>query len=62
MTEQDEPQREGEKDTRLEDILRTVSSIDRNVDAILDRLSEHLDSDSYNPYWDCNDYMNNHGH
>ena len=36
-------------DKRLEDILRTVHSIDGKVDEVLDTLNEHLNGEEYDP-------------
>ena len=41
-------------DKRLEDILRTVRSIDEKADEILDTLNEHLNGDKYDPVWNGN--------
>lgn len=47
--------------SRLEDILRTVRSIDDNVEEILDTLHDHFESETYDPHWDYNDYLNGNG-
>ena len=57
MTPKEHPQDDSQK-RPLEDILRTVRSIDHNVEEILDRFDEHLDATDYDPYWsapDCYD-------
>jgi hypothetical protein len=41
-------------DKRLEDILRTVRSIDGKVDEVLDTLNEHLNRDKYDAIWNGN--------
>ena len=64
MTPPNETPRKPEQDKRLEDILQTVRSIDRNVGSILERLNDHFDDNSSGPVWskdydtylDDNDY------
>lgn len=58
--EHDTHENPGER-SQLEDILRTVRSIDDNVEEILDTLHDHFESEAYEPHWDCNDYFNGNG-
>ena len=45
-------------DKRLEDLFRTVRSIDGKVGDILDALHEHFNGDKYDPVWNANDCEN----
>ena len=47
-------------DALLERILDTVVSIDRNVQDILDRMSDHLDDVKYQTNWDNADLGERH--
>ena len=47
---------------RLESILKTVKSIDRNVEEILDTVSEHFEAQEYDPSWEHDDYLESHGY
>ena len=60
MTPPKENPREPEPDKRLESILQTVRSIDRNVENILEKLNEHFDDTSIEPVWakDYDMYLN----
>jgi len=58
MTPPDEQNPSG-TDKRLEDIFKTVRSIDRNVEEILDALHDHLNGDKYDPLWNSNGYESN---
>ena len=60
MTPPKENPRESEPDKRLESILQTVRSIDRNVESILEKLNEHFDDASNEPIWakDYDMYLN----
>ena len=40
----------------VEDILETVQSIDKNVEDILDRLSDHFEASHYRTNWGHDDY------
>ena len=57
MTPQDENDWAVEEDSRLESILQTVKSIDRNVEDIREKLTEHFDRSSYED-WDIDAYFN----
>jgi hypothetical protein len=61
MTAQNKNSSEVEKDDRLEGILQTVKSIDRNVEEILDKLADRFDSEVYEPHWDEEDFFNGNG-
>jgi hypothetical protein len=41
-----------EPESLLEEILQHVRSIDQNVDAVLERLGEHLDEVRYRGEWE----------
>jgi len=58
MTAQDENNQQVEQDDRLERILQTVRSIDRNVEEILERLGEHFEQDKYDPAWNSSGCLN----
>ena len=44
----------------LENILKRISSIDHNVEEILDRLSDHFDDMQYRQDWANAEYGNGH--
>jgi hypothetical protein len=48
------------RDTVLESILDTVVSIDRNVQEILDHVSDHYDTVKYKTDWDNTDFGDHH--
>lgn len=60
MTPPKENPREPEPDKRLESILKTVRSIDHNVESILEKLNEHFDDNAIEPVWakDYDMYLN----
>jgi hypothetical protein len=60
MTPPKENQREPKPDKRLESILQTVRSIDRNVENILEKLNEYFDDTPIEPVWakDYDMYLN----
>jgi hypothetical protein len=60
MTPPKENQREPEPDKRLESILKTVRSIDHNVESILEKLNEYFDDTALEPAWakDYDMYLN----
>ena len=45
------------KKARLEDILRTVRSIDSRVENILDTMKDRNDVADYDPVWDRDNYF-----
>ena len=63
MTPQDETPRTTECGKRLENILQTVKSIDRNVEEILEKLSDYFDDHPVEPVWskDYDMYLNGNG-
>ena len=63
MTPQDETPRTTECGKRLESILQTVKSIDRNVEEILDKLNDYFDDEAPEPAWskDYDMYLNGNG-
>jgi len=58
MTAQDENNQQVEQDDRLERILQTVRSIDRNVEEIREKLGEHFEQDKFDPAWNGSGYLN----
>jgi hypothetical protein len=57
MTAQDENNHEVEQDSRLERILQTVKSIDRNVEEIREKLTERFDKPSCQD-WEIDEFFN----
>ena len=51
MTAQNENPREPQPDRQLENILKTVRSIDHNVEQILERLSDYFDDSPTESTW-----------
>jgi hypothetical protein len=63
MTPPNEDPREEKQDDRLESILKTVRSIDHNVEEILGKIGEHFEDSSdgsFEPVWakDYGAYLN----
>jgi hypothetical protein len=48
--------RDVNQDSKLESILHTVRSIDRNVESILDTMKDHFDVVPYDDSWDPESY------
>ena len=63
MTPQDETPQRTECGKRLENILQTVKSIDRNVEKILEKLNDYFDDEPPEPAWskDYDWYLNGNG-
>ena len=63
MTPQDETPQRTECGKRLENILQTVKSIDRNVEKILEKLNDYFDDELPEPAWskDYDMYLNGNG-
>ena len=58
MTAQNENKEDVENDTGLDSLLRMVESIDKNVEDILEAITEHFDRDSYEPVLNGREYFN----
>ena len=63
MTPPEENLREPDCAKRLENILQTVKSIDRNVEEILDKLKDYFDDEPPEPVWskDYDWFLNGNG-